>query len=186
MRSTACVLALVLASGLPLAHASAVDEAPSGVEVTPIEPPAVLATLKLDVELRSIRYALFFTPGSARLGPKAIRTIGVMAPLARASDRIVVVGRADATGNPKVNAALGMLRAQAVANALRAAGATTPSYELSHDTSSTADLAQDVHVLWQPQARSAQLRRADIDLRAPVEEAAAEREPLALRTAAYR
>jgi hypothetical protein len=188
MRYLASLIAITLANTLASAHATeaiAAVEGPTGVEVTPVLAPPELLSLRFEPEFKSIKYALFFTPGSARLGPKARRTVALMAPDARAADKIVIVGRADHSGERGKNVALGLQRARSLAAAMRAAGASRAHYELHADTAPVLVLPGDAHVVWMPETLPALMRRADVDIRTGSEDIAAPAEPtapLVLRT----
>lgn len=108
---------------------------------------------------------VFFTPGSATLGDYGRQTVKLLVPSVEKAGRVVIVGRTDATGPVALNEALARKRAEAVAEALRKAGASKADFQISGDHSAKAvSFPPDAAALWAPVSPRNALRRSDIDV----------------------
>lgn len=78
------------------------------------------------------RFEVYFAEGEARLTDAARQAIGMTATRLQGCDirKVNVLGLADATGGAAANLSLSERRAQAVAEALVAAGWPTPAFEV--------------------------------------------------------
>lgn len=78
------------------------------------------------------RFDVYFGEGEARLTDSARQAVGMTATLLQGCEirRVQVVGLADATGGSAANLTLSQRRAQAVAEALTAAGWPSPVFDL--------------------------------------------------------
>lgn len=147
-------------------HAAAQENAPEPVVVTPVSASGAVVSLKLDADFQSIKYVVFFTRGSSQLGSTGMKTVKLLLPSAKSASEVIVTGRADPMGDKQANIKLSLRRAQALAMALQAGGATRPQYHIVSDTSlRDIILPQDVKALWQPTSMHALLRRSMVDVR---------------------
>ncbi len=78
------------------------------------------------------RFEVYFAEGEARLTTPALQAIGLTATQLQGCDirSVKVVGLADAQGGTGANLTLSQRRAQAVAEALAAAGWPTPAFDV--------------------------------------------------------
>jgi outer membrane protein OmpA-like peptidoglycan-associated protein len=89
----------------------------------------VAALAEAESALVHTPYLVFFAPGSDQLDPDAMNVIARVVSAARVAEpaQIAVTGYADPSGEAAANQALSQRRAQAVAEALRAAGVAAAS-----------------------------------------------------------
>lgn len=118
--------------------------------------------LKMEHRFESIKYLVFFTPGSAQLGPIGRKTVALLVPKARQASQVSVIARSDPTGAPELNEVLSRRRGEAIVSALRKGGAVRPMYEVRVDTADP--LHPDAQALWKPSNHLGSLRRAMIDV----------------------
>lgn len=108
-----------------------------------------------------------FDSGSARLGRRAQDTLSQFSTVASQSERIVVSGRTDSTGNDIVNTQLAQARAQSVVRYLRTNHTVQPErieidgrgrccYVASNEVPSGRELNRRAEIIFYPPRRGAQ------------------------------
>lgn len=140
-------------------------EAPKPIGPPPAPRPALPEpALRIEPVFKSYLYAVFFTYGSARIGPNGQATVERLAAEAKGADEIVLTGRTDRSGDAKRNEELARRRVDAVRMAMLSKGTSDDAVKVRIDTAESGQIAPGTWNPAIPRAQHLRARRVDIHI----------------------